>query len=199
MSVPAQPALLGVAVVTLVLLAVLVAVLAVLAVRRARRRQAALDALLERSRSQVDSLSARVEQLSAEVGAGRAADQRDHERGYVITTLADGTPGSPAPVTLPDARPVPPLRRLEELLVAGVAARAEQTGLGARAVDAVVGVVALGHGVRRALSAENRDRAAAEAHLARRRSRRTRRHEVREARRVLRAVRAVPGGDRDAA
>jgi len=194
MSVPAQPAVLGVAVLVLLVLA---AGAGVLAVRRSRRRQAALDALLERSRSEVESLSAKVEQLSAEVQAGRAAQQRREqeletvrERGYVITTLA-GQAADAGAVTAPGR----PLRRLEDRVLGGLAG--DRSRLGSRAVDAVVEVMALGHGVRRALAPENLDRAAAEAHLARRRSRRTRRQEVRQARRVLRAVRT--GADRDVA
>lgn len=195
MSVPAQPAVLGVAVLVLLVLA---AGAAVLAAGRSRRRHAALDALLERSRSEVDSLSAKVEQLSAEVEAGRAAEQR-REGGYVITTLTGGVgDGGSVSVTEAGSPPAHPLRRLEDHVLGGLAG--VRSGLGARAVDAAVGMWALGHGVRRALSPENLDRAAAEAHLARRRSRRIRRHEVRQARRVLRAVRTTaPGRDRDVA
>lgn len=78
-----------------------------------------------------------------------------------------------------------------------VAALARQQGVSAirdRAVDLGVQGVALAHGVRRALSAETLDRAAAEAHVARRRSRRVRRAEVREARRLVRHLRSGDGG-----
>ena len=63
-----------------------------------------------------------------------------------------------------------------------------------RAVDLAVQGVALAHGVRRAVSPATLDRAAAEAHVARRRARRTRRAELREARRLVRHVRASGGG-----
>ena len=62
-----------------------------------------------------------------------------------------------------------------------------------RAVDLAVQGVALAHGVRRALNPETLDRAAAEAHVARRRSRRVRRAEVREARRLVRHLRTSEG------
>ena len=209
MSVPAQPAVLGALVAVVLLLLVAAGALALAAVRRDRSRQAGLDALLERSRAEVDSLSARLEQLSAEVEAERTAhleadERRQAEREYVITTLA-GHSGAAAPPGGSSAGPVVPARtvrrlegRLEDRVLGGLASLREEP-LGARAVDAVLSVMSLGHGLRRALSADNLDRAAAEAHLARRRSRRTRRLELREARRALRTLRTSPSGDRDVA
>jgi hypothetical protein len=80
-------------------------------------------------------------------------------------------------------------RVLQEQLVGALARQQDVSRLRARAVDVVVRTVALGAGVRRALSPDVLDRAAAEAHVARRRSRRERRRELREARRVVRGAR----------
>lgn len=204
MSLLAQPAVLGAAVpgstTTLVAAIVGVGVLVMTAaalvgtaaVRRSQARQEALDALLARSRAEVESLTAKVDQLSTEVEASRAVEQH---REYVITSLPEDGAGA---VPALDAASAPSAARPLEDRLLEVLARGSATALPKRAVEAVVSVVALGSGVRRALSAENLDRAAAEANVARRRSRRTRRQEVREARRVIRSVRSSPGG-RDAA
>ncbi len=85
-------------------------------------------------------------------------------------------------------------RAMETQVVAALARHQGVSSLRDRAVDLGVHGVALAHGVRRALSAETLDRAAAEAHVARRRSRRVRRAEVREARRLVRHLRAGDGG-----
>ena len=185
-----QPGVLAAAAV--VAAAVVVVALALLAVRRSRRassaREARLLAELRSSREAVDALHHRVEQLSDEVVEARATADQDRE--YVITSL-----GESVHLQLQPARPaVPPRpqvgRLLEQRLVGELARHRDGSVLRTRAADAVVKAVALGHGVRRALSADVRDRAAAEAHVARRRSRRTRKREEREARRLLRAVKA---------
>ena len=146
--------------------------------RSARRRREALDEALSRSREEVELLSRKVEELSDEVGrAGRTADQ---DREYVITSLGSGeTELAPAGgPTRPPATTV-----IEDQLV-GALARQPRSLIRSRAVELVVRTVALGHGVRRALSADVRDRAAAEAQVARRRSRRDRKRQLREARRM---------------
>ena len=96
---------------------------------------------------------------------------------------------SPSPRSVPSPAAAV-VEVLEEQAVSRLAEVDTSRPWGARLADAGVKALALGHGVRRALSEENRDRAAAEAHVARRRSRRTRRQELREARRLLRALRS---------
>jgi hypothetical protein len=161
--------------------------------RSARRRRDALDDALNRSKDEVESLSRRVEQLSDEVvRARRTADQ---DREYVITSLGsdDGRStlshlttgaGGPLPeMSQPGRTPVS--RVLEDQLVEALARQPRSSMVRTRAVELVVRTVALGHGVRRAMSADVLDRAAAEAHVARRRSRRERKRQLRQARRVV--------------
>jgi hypothetical protein len=143
----------------------------------------------------MSSLHQRVEELSDEVVEARA--RADQDREYVITSLGD-----PDELALRPAGPAAPARPqvgelLEQRLVAELARHRDGSALRTRAVDVVVKVVALGHGVRRALSPDVVDRAAAEAHVARRRSRRSRKREEREARRLLRAVKAQSRPGRD--
>lgn len=188
--------------------AALALVAALLARGRAGRR--ATDEQLRRSRAEVEALGHQVATLAGEVeraqeaarAAGRAA-QADRE--YVITSLAQPGGGDG-----PGERVVVGIGRrslgeaLEEQLVAALARRRRAT---ARPVTGlVVRTAAVAHGVRRALSPDVLDRAAAEAHVARRRSRRDRRRQEREARRLLRAVRTQrvqesgePGRGQDAA
>jgi hypothetical protein len=146
----------------------------------------------------VEALSGRVAELAEELVETRRTAAADHE--YVITSF--GAPGVAGPersdleetrrgvleaqLLAPGRTPVG--RRLEDRLVDTVAGRGRSTG---PLVDLVVRTVALGHGVRRALTPDNLDRAAAESQVARRRSRRDRRRELREARRLLRDA-AVP-------
>lgn len=182
----------------------------VLVVRRGRRRHAAARAeaaaQLARSQQQIDRLGARVEELSADVAraesAARARTSRPEQ--YLITTLAD--------VVADDTDAAPPSRTSREVAVPAAASHRPRLGAALegrivgslarhqgvssvrdRAVDLAVQGVALAHGVRRALNPETLDRAAAEAHVARRRSRRVRRAEVREARRLVRHLRTSDG------
>jgi hypothetical protein len=169
----------------------LVVVLVVLTGSRSRRRAAAERAALEdglrRSQEQVEALARRVEDLTCEVqGARRAEATAAADREYVITTLAE------AALSTRDEDPAPgpaPLD-VEQIVVESLGRLDDRSPVGRRLVDAGVGLLATAHGVRRALRPEHLDRAAAEAHVARRRSRRLRRQELREARRLLRAVKA---------
>jgi hypothetical protein len=159
-----------------------------LLLRATRRRRAVLDAELARSRHEVESLSRRVAELSEDVvRARRTADQ---DREYVITSLSDGAPAAPSDrsdqLVLGPSR-APMGRILEDHLVGALARQPRGSAARAHAVQLVVRTVAAGHGLRRALSPDVLDRAAAEAHVARRRSRRERRRMVRQARRLVRA------------
>ena len=161
--------------------------------RTTRRRREAFDAALDRSRHEVELLSRKVTELSDEVvRARRTADQ---DREYVITSLGSESGTALGAATAEGGRPLarpatesgrqPVSRALEDQLVEALARQPRTSRVRARAVDLAVRSVAFGHGVRRALSADVLDRAAAEAHVARRRSRRERRRQLRDARRVV--------------
>ncbi len=176
-------------------LASAVVALAVL-VRRARRSRQRVAQQLIRSQQQVAELAAKVDHLAAELSTRRPDVVDPHE--YVITTLAEA-----AQVTEAVVGPREPASRsargsvadvLEEQAVTRLAAVDTGSRAGALLTGAGVKAVALSHGLRRALTQDNLDRAAVESHLARRRSRRSRRQELREARRLLRAVRAQREG-----
>src|SRR4051794_32203360 len=174
-----------------------VALLAVLVLVRSRRsaraRREALTADLARSRADVEALSRRVTDLADELRETRQVAAADHE--YVITSLGGETElGEDPAVRVVDAlllrpRRAPLGRVLEDRLV-GALSRQEGSGASAGLSGLVVRTVALGHGVRRGLSPDILDRAAAESQVARRRSRRARRKELRDARRLLRSVKA---------
>ena len=183
--------------------------LLVLVTRRGQRRRSAAhveayEQQLARSQQQIDRLGARVEELTADVArAGTVArtSRAPQAQQYLITTLAE-VDGDPDPSPHRPARevavPEPPRRSqvgvaLEGRIVGALARHQGVSSVRDRAVDLAVQGVALAHGVRRAMSPEVLDRAAAEAHVARRRSRRARRAEVREARRLVRHLRASGG------
>jgi hypothetical protein len=187
---------------TAALVAAVVAAVVLLAVtgvvlRSARAERDRLDRELHVSRDTVAELDRRLAELSDEV-----TKTRDH-RDYVITSLAGDAassdrvsagahPQSDGAALLPyDERRdrLSVARVVQEQLVGALARHQDVSRLRAKAVDVVVRTVALGAGVRRALSPDVLDRAAAEAHVARRRSRRERRRELREARRVVRGAR----------
>jgi hypothetical protein len=179
--------------------ALLVAVALLRATRATRAERERLDRELLTSRDEVAELSRRVAELSAEVTETRRAAAED--RDYVITSLAGADGPSDAAPLLPydEQRDRPSVGQVVEDQLVGVLGRQDGSRLRARAVDVVVRAVALGHGVRRALSPDVLDRAAAEAHVARRRSRRDRRRELREARRHVRDARTSGDTDRTAA
>jgi len=194
------------AAVAVALLAVAVAVLRSSRTTRAERER--LDRELSTSREEVSELSRRVAELSAEVVENRRAAEVD--RDYVITSLANDSASSErecagaharsdeaALLPYDEQRDRPSVGQVVEDQLVGVLARQQGSRLRARGVGLVVRTVAIGHGVRRALSPDVLDRAAAEAHVARRRSRRERRRELREARRLVRGVRRP--GDQDPA
>lgn len=195
----------AVVVVALALVAAVVAFVVAVRTRRAARRElAARDAALAASQGALDDLSRRVEGLADEVAHSRR--QAVAEREYVITTLA-------SELTEPDLPPrrdvvAVPVRpglvrtvgaQAEERLVAFLGSTALAPRVRAGVTEGLVRGVALAHGVRRALSADVLDRAAAEAHVARRRSRRIRRQELREAQRLLRQLKVQRRGQEPAA
>lgn len=156
-----------------VLLVVLAMLLSVLAGRRRLRRE------LAESQARLEELTRRVEAATAPPAPAPPGDAVvPAEREYVITAV--GEPGGAQP------------RSQEQRAVAPVSARQfASVALG----ESLVRVVALGYGVRRALSAENRNRIAFEVRREVRRSRKQRRRDLKEAKRVLRTV----GASEDAA
>ena len=173
----------GVMVVVACVLAACAATVAVVLLTRSwRRRRTGLDAALLRSREAVEALSRKVEELTQEVVRARRTAEQDRE--YVITSLTEEEPGRLDHRAVHGSELVPATERpavgrlLEDQLVQALA-RQPDSAVRRRWTDLAVTAVALGHGVRRAMSADVLDRAAAEAHVARRRSRRERRRQVR--------------------
>ncbi len=157
--------------------AVVLAATATLVVAGARRR---LERELATSRTDVDRLREQVQKLTQRIDApgppsGRSpgADERGESREFVITSLPDGSIGE---VAVPDA-PRVDAGRFASLAVS----------------ESVVRLVSLGHGVRRALSPESRNRIRFEMRQEVKRARRRRRRDLKAAKRHLRAQQ--PGGE----
>jgi aminoglycoside phosphotransferase (APT) family kinase protein len=166
----------GVLITTTVLGAVLLALVCVtasmlVAGRRERRR---LQQELAASREQLSSLETRLEALTLRVDSPMVrlpAEDRD-EPEFVITTAG-------VPELAPSHVPAPVSARQFTSVAVG---------------ESLVTLASAAHGVRRALSAENRNRIRFEMRRELRRARKQRRREVKEARRHLRTA-----GTRDAA
>ena len=152
--------------------------LAALLVTRARRR--VLTAALEASTAEVDALRLRVDELTRRLDAERGEDPVTGEAPeFVITSLPDGAlRGAAAPHE--DDAPVGP----------GSTGQPLSTGQFASVAvgESVVRLLSLGYGVRRALSAESRNRIRFEARREVKRARRQRRRDLKEAKRHLRTV-----------
>jgi hypothetical protein len=175
-------------VVTLAAAVVVVASVVAVAVSLSGRRR--LQAQLDAARADVDALRSTVADLAATpTPAPTPAPNTvsDDEPEFVITSLPAGSVPRPdqagTDVAVPAAS-TPPV----------TAGQFASVALG----ESLVRVVSLGHGVRRALSAENRNRIRFEIRREVKRSRRERRREVKEARRQLRTDPA-PQRDEDAA
>jgi len=173
-----DPTLLATLTACAVVVAVGAAVLAALAHRRVR---AELDAV----RLELSALQARVDQLVSGPGAQASEPLRDEDE-FVITTLA--TPAQGSGLASPEA---------------GAGYRPSGADVVSVAVgESLVKVVSLAHGIRRALSPQNRNRIAFEVRREVKRSRRQRRRDVREAQRDVRLRRDPASGEatrRDAA
>jgi len=143
-----------------VLLVVLLTVL--VGTRRARRRT---EAALADSRAEIAALQERLDAL-ARPPAAPAPRRRADEPEFVITS-AGPRPADEVEVSAP---PTVDARQFASVAVG----------------ESLVRLVSLGYGVRRALSAENRNRIAFEVRREVRRSRKDRRRELRDLRRRLR-------------
>jgi hypothetical protein len=160
--------------VTVAAVAVVLAVLAAVALRASRRERRRLAAQVDAAHADVEALRERVEELSRRLAGGQpAANAREAPHEFVITSLPDGRlRGTLAAEDEPEPAGTP--------LSAGQFA---SVALG----ESLVRVLSLGYGVRRALSAENRNRIRFEMRREVKRSRRQRRHDLKEAKRLLRA------------
>jgi hypothetical protein len=146
-----------------------------LAVAFSGRRRVRRD--LAASREELEALRQRVEELSA---AAQTVPVAVPPAGFLITSIDAADPGALEPSA------VVPLSTGEFLSVA----------LG----ESLVKIASFGYGVRRALSAENRNRIAFEMRREVKRSRRQRRLDVKQARRTpASAARADDGSAEDAA
>lgn len=161
-------------IVTVAAVAVVVAAGAV-ALRASRRERRRLAAQVEAAHADVDALRERVEELSRRLAETDPGVTGREAREFVITSLPDGRLRgtlAAAPEDEPATTPTP--------LSAGQFA---SVALG----ESLVRVLSLGYGVRRALSAENRNRIRFEMRREVKRSRRQRRRDLKEAKRHLRA------------
>jgi hypothetical protein len=140
---------------------VLLALAALLLLRRDRARTAALTTALAEARAESVELRERLDALSRRVEGSRADE-------YVITDIGHATAG-------PEGASAPPAR-IEGRLFADLVVR-----------ESFVRAVAIGHGVRRALAPEARNRIRFEMKREVKRSRRQRRAELREIRRAQQA------------
>lgn len=152
----------GLALLGLGAVVVVLAVLLAVAWRTERRERARSEAALEATRAEAAALATRVDALAARLETRGGADRPDPDRAdYVITGL--GTPETPEP-RAPE--------RIEGRLFADIVLR-----------ESVVRAASLGHGVRRALAPETRNRIRFEMRRDIKRSRKQRRREVRDLRR----------------
>ena len=163
-------------IVTVAAVAVVVAAGAV-ALRASRRERRRLAAQVEAAHADVEALRERVEELSRRLAdATTPAATGPEAREFVITSLPDGSLRG----TLAAAEDEPAHDPATTPLSAGQFA---SVALG----ESLVRVLSLGYGVRRALSAENRNRIRFEMRREVKRSRRQRRRDLKEAKRHLRA------------
>lgn len=137
----------------------LLVALCVSAVLSARRRNRRLT-------EDLSELRRRLEQIEGTVAAGDPPDEPD----YVITTA--GLPAVAQPVGQVQHRGQVDARQFASVAVG----------------ESLVRIASLAHGVRRALSAENRNRIGFEVKREIRRARRQRKRDLKEARRHLRAT-----------
>lgn len=155
--------------------AVLAGVLVTLSTRRARVR---LEAQLTASREELAAVQQRLDGLARRLDPVPA---RREPQEFVITTAG-------LPEVHDDRTPDAPERQLTTREFASVA-------LG----ESLVTLASLGYGVRRALSAENRNRIAFEMRREVRRARKQRKQDLKEAKRHLRAQAFVTDAAEDAA
>jgi hypothetical protein len=164
-------------IVTVAAVAVVVAAGAVV-LRASRRERRRLATQVESAHADVEALRARVEELSRELSSSTHGVTGPEAQEFVITSLPDGTlrgtlaAAADEPITTTTTTSTP--------LSAGQFA---SVALG----ESLVRLLSLGYGVRRALTAESRNRIRFEMRREVKRSRRQRRRDLKEAKRHLRA------------
>lgn len=144
---------------------VVVLLLLTVVLRRARRARRRLEDELAASREELAAVQRRLDALARRLEPRPVPDATE----YVITTAGEPDPDDVAAA----APPVPVSGRQFASLALG---------------ESLVTVISFGHGVRRALSAENRNRIGFEMRREVRRSRKQRRRAEKEARRHLRTT-----------
>ena len=162
-------------IVTVAAVAVVVAAGAV-ALRASRQERRRLATQVESAHADVEALRARVEELSRELSTTTAGITGPDAHEFVITSLPDGTLRG----TLAATDDEPATTTTSTPLSAGQFA---SVALG----ESLVRVLSLGYGVRRALTAESRNRIRFEMRREVKRSRRQRRRDLKEAKRHLHA------------
>ena len=163
-------------IVTVAAVAVVVATGAV-ALRASRRERRRLADQVESAHADVEALRARVEELSRELSTSTPGVTGPDAREFVITSLPDGTLRGTLAAAAADE---PATTTTSSPLSAGEFA---SVALG----ESLVRLLSLGYGVRRALTAESRNRIRFEMRREVKRSRRQRRRDLKEAKRHLRA------------
>ena len=146
-----------------------------LVVRTVRRSRTELRAELAAARHDVHLLTDRLENLTAEVAeARRAAEER--ARTDVAPVVITGVVAGAEPEVVPR----------EAQIVHAIETSSPHWVPAAPLREALIKTVSLGHGLRRALSADNRDRIILEMRAEVRRSRRQRKAEMKAVRKYLR-------------
>ncbi len=151
----------------------LVVVLAVALVRALRHRRR-VEQSLAAARDELTSVQRRLDGLARRVETRAVQDEQE----YVITTAGD-LEVAPTPDRAPAQSLPEPLSARQFASVA----------MG----ESLVTLLSLGHGLRRALSAENRNRIGFEMRREVRRSRKQRKEDIKQARRHLRGAGGVAG------
>lgn len=149
--------------------AVVLLVLVLLLVRALSGRRRLEDSLAA-SREELATVQRRLDALSRRIEPRPVVSETE----YVITTAGEPDPSDPADADAP--RPVVTGRQFASVALG----------------ESLVTLVSLGYGVRRALSAENRNRIGFEMRREVRRSRKQRKRDVKQARRNLRSASGEP-------
>lgn len=164
----------GLLMVTAAVATALVVVLAIALVRALRHRRR-VEASLAAARDELSAVHRRLDALARRVETRTVQDEQE----YVITTAGDL-----ALVPTIDRAPVAegPAEPVSARQFASVAVG-----------ESLVTLLSLGHGLRRALSAENRNRISFEMRREVRRSRKQRKEDIKQARRHVRGAGSVAG------
>jgi hypothetical protein len=165
---------------------VVAVIVALLATRAGRRRW---QAELAAARADVESLTARLDAIDSSRGHQQPSVSTAPTPEFVITSLPDGS----APLRV--AEPLADRDASTDRSAGGGAGLSVGEFATLAMGESVVRLVSLGYGVRRALSAENRNRIRFEMRREVKRARRQRRLDLKEAKRHLRHVATTSAED----